>query len=302
MSAIIDRILSRLGDRDLLRKLRALPKSDLNSLLLALYEAQANNAAPADVLKAYQANRFCAPSGLDAVAYHLLEAEVLALAQKAGIEPVILSPSAPFASCSAFGCVSQNKVMSAARGTETLSDPTNMLAILIAARLKGREIDNQSPVHLCATARVARAQAIPSTRIHFSHFGVLGMVSSGKDGGSYACEKALLAKQLAYYKELLIEKYGARLSVELRQRGGYADPDGFFESMKQLVDMPIAVAADSEANNYYRGLQFKMYMHKGGDAVEIGDGGFVDWIQRMTGNKKERCLISGIGLDRLLLH
>lgn len=35
--------------------------------------------------------------------------------------------------------------------------------------------------------------------------------------------------------------------------------------------------------------------------IEIGDGGFVDWISQILGNKKERCLISGIGLDRLLL-
>jgi hypothetical protein len=32
--------------------------------------------------------------------------------------------------------------------------------------------------------------------------------------------------------------------------------------------------------------------------VEIGDGGFVDWTQRLTGNRKERLLISGVGVDR----
>lgn len=35
--------------------------------------------------------------------------------------------------------------------------------------------------------------------------------------------------------------------------------------------------------------------------INIGDGGFVDWTQKLLGNKKERCLISGIGLDRLLM-
>jgi len=42
-------------------------------------------------------------------------------------------------------------------------------------------------------------------------------------------------------------------------------------------------------------------MKKNNDKIEIGDGGFVDWIQKMTNNKKERCLISGIGIDRLML-
>ena len=34
------------------------------------------------------------------------------------------------------------------------------------------------------------------------------------------------------------------------------------------------------------------------DGVEIGDGGFVDWTQRLTGNRKERLLITGVGVDR----
>ena len=44
-----------------------------------------------------------------------------------------------------------------------------------------------------------------------------------------------------------------------------------------------------------------IFMEKENSKVEIGDGGFVDWMQKMTGNKKERCLLSGIGLDRLLI-
>ena len=36
-------------------------------------------------------------------------------------------------------------------------------------------------------------------------------------------------------------------------------------------------------------------------ALPNSDGDFVDWMRKMTNNKRERCLISGIGLDRLLL-
>ena len=32
---------------------------------------------------------------------------------------------------------------------------------------------------------------------------------------------------------------------------------------------------------------------------EVGDGGFVQWTQHLLGNRKERLLISGIGLDLL---
>lgn len=33
---------------------------------------------------------------------------------------------------------------------------------------------------------------------------------------------------------------------------------------------------------------------------EIGDGGFVDWTGKLTGNRKERLLISGFGVERLV--
>jgi hypothetical protein len=37
-----------------------------------------------------------------------------------------------------------------------------------------------------------------------------------------------------------------------------------------------------------------------GDHGEVGDGGFTDWTARLLGNGKERLLISGYGVDRLV--
>ena len=306
MSTITERILAQLGDERLIEKLLALPKSDLNSLLLRVFQEQSNNITPIDILKAFQINRFSVPSEIDPVAYHMYEAELLSLAREFGIEAVLLSPSAPFGSCSAFGCVDQNNVVSASRGTEILSDPTNMLSIIIAQKLKSKKVDNHNPLHYCTTARVLRAQTFPSAKGYYVHFGIFCIVSSGKDSGSYICEKALLGRQLLYYKKLLIEKYGARLSVVLQKRSGYADGAGFLEKMAELVknelpDIPVSFDLEQEDNNYYKGINFKLYMEKDNEKIEIGDGGFVDWTQKMTNNKKERCLISGISLDRLLI-
>ena len=306
MDAITDRILAQLGDRDLIEKLLALSNPDFHSLLLKLFQERARDVTPADLLKAFQTNRFAAPGEVDPAAYHLLEVELLALAREMEIAPVLLSPAAPFASCSAFGCVDQNNVVSAARGTEILSDPTNMLAVIIAAELKNHKADNKSPLHYCATGRVLRGQKFPQGKGVYPHFGLFCIVSSGRGGGSYTCEKDLLMRHLAYYKKLLIERYNARLSVVLRKRGGYADGDGFFDRMTELVrselpDVPISFDLTHEDNHYYKGINFKLYMEKEDGKTEIGDGGFVDWIQRMTGNRKERCLISGIGIDRLLI-
>lgn len=305
MNKIIERILRNLNDLELIHKLSELPKSDLNSLLLELYKTQTDKLSPTEVLKSYETNRFVAPSELNPVQYHKLEADLLAVAERFGIKGLLLSPNAPLGSCSVFGCVDQNKVISATRGVETLSDPTNQLAVHIAAQLKNKEIDHKLPIHLCTTARVTRAQSFSGSGF-FAHFGIFCIVSSGKASGTYLCEKELLVTQLAYYKKLLMEKYQAKLSVVLRKRSGYTDNDGFFAKMTELMkeelpDVPLSFDLEHEDNHYYKGINFKIYMHIGDEKVEIGDGGYVDWIQRMTGNKRERCLISGIGLDRLLM-
>ena len=306
MSSIMDRILTQLGDPALISKLSALSKPDFYSLLLGIFREQSDEITPVELLKSYQTNRFSKPSEIEPIAYHLLEAELLSIARKQDIKGILLSPSAPFAASSAFGCVDQNNVVSAMRGTEILSDPTNMLAIIVAERLKNKNLDNSEPIHFCTTARVLRAQVFPNTKRHFTHFGIFCIVSSGKDSGAYKCEKDLLVRQLVYYKSLLIEKYNAAISVVIRKRRGYADSDGFFNSMIKLVkaelpDVPVSFDSEFEDNNYYKGLHITMFMEKDNEKVEIGDGGFVDWIQQMTNNKKERCLISGIGIDRLLL-
>ena len=50
---------------------------------------------------------------------------------------------------------------------------------------------------------------------------------------------------------------------------------------------------------YYRDLCFKVYIYAGGEPQEVGDGGFTDWTARLAANRKERLLISGVGIDRL---
>jgi hypothetical protein len=50
---------------------------------------------------------------------------------------------------------------------------------------------------------------------------------------------------------------------------------------------------------YYTGLCYKVYAAIAGQRLEIADGGFVDWTQQLTGNRKERLLVGGFGVDRL---
>ena len=303
VSEILERILNKIGDAEVVEKLNSLSQSDLNTLLLEVMKKK--SILPNDMLKSYATNRFCVPSGCDAVEYHRFEIMLLELAKSIDIKSVMLSPVAPFGNCSTFGCVDQNNVVSALRGTEVLADPTNMVATIIADKIKNKALDNISPTHFCTTARTTRTQPLLSEN-HFAHFGIFCIVSSGKDTGSYSCEKEMLLNQLEYYKLLLLEKYNAKMSITIRKRGGYTDTDGFFERMSELIqaefpDTPFDFDLEHEDNNYYKGINFKIYMGKDGETLEIGDGGFVDWTQQMLGNKKERLLISGIGIERMMM-
>ena len=65
----------------------------------------------------------------------------------------------------------------------------------------------------------------------------------------------------------------------------------------------VTVIADPDrvsGRGYYTGVCFKIYAGGGPDHMrEVGDGGFVQWTQHMLGNRRERLLISGVGLDLL---
>jgi len=306
MSRILQRIVSQLGCTDLLERAGALAPSDLSSLILELSRIRTDRLKPSDLVERLPQNRFAAPSALDPAAYHALEAEVLTAAKADGVRPVLLSPVAPLGSCSVLGSVSQDKILSAVRGTEVLADSTNMLAIVLAAELKERtQARPDEGLHLCATSRLTRAQPF-SGPAAFAHFGLFGMVSSGRDTGCYGCESALLEKQLTLYRRVVRKLLRGDMAVVLRRRQGYPDGEGFFNRMNEhirrvLPGIPLSVEEAGTDNPYYLGLNFKLYADRNGERLEIGDGGFTDWTQKMLNNKKERLLISGVSLDRLMI-
>ena len=61
------------------------------------------------------------------------------------------------------------------------------------------------------------------------------------------------------------------------------------------------VNPDRAGAGYYEGLCFKVHPTFAGEAMETGDGGVVDWTRQLRNNGKERCVISGIGVDRIAL-
>lgn len=302
--AITRRLLEQVGCLELLDRFDSLSASDANSLLMVLFNRLAGRLTPRDLLKNYAHNRYAAPSAGDPARYHKTALELLDLAKANGFAPITLSPAALQGSCSVLASVSQNKIISASRGTELLADPTNMLAVHIADGIKNGSLSHgDGGIHLCAAQRVTRVQAM-FPKGFYPHFGLFCLVSAGRDSGSYAFEKQALVKHLALYESFFRKRGDEGMSLTFRARGGYADSAGFFAAMRQASTEAFphieSRAAESDFDNpYYLGVNVKFYLPGDGRPVELGDMGFVDWTQKLLGRRKERMFISAMGLERL---
>ncbi|MGW4210169.1 hypothetical protein ACWEIJ_19420 [Lentzea sp. NPDC004789] len=272
MSALT-RVLRALGGSDVLDRLARLPGSDLTTLLLALTRRRASALSGPDVLRQYRSDRFVAPSSVPFPVLRAAEDRLLA-ALPPSFDVVGLAPVAPLGTCSAVAEMDQNNVLSTIRGTEVAADATNALALEAAVRRQASTED----VRLAAVQRVVRSQLFEGAG-RFAHFTLFAAVSAGRDRGSLAFERRHFAEHVAFLRE-------ACGDVEVRVT--VLDPR--FEVVRG--ELP---ADPSRRTGYYQGLCYKVYLH----GEEIGDGGFTDWTQRLTGNRKERLLISGVGVDRL---
>ena len=57
----------------------------------------------------------------------------------------------------------------------------------------------------------------------------------------------------------------------------------------------------SAGRGYYSHLCFKIAVDTQSETIEVGDGGFVDWMARLLNNGKERLMTSGLSLERLAM-
>ena len=304
---ILQRIEQELGLPSLANKLsNELSSSDFNSLLTEVFALRADKNAVDETLKRYAQNQYAKPAACNAAQYRKLETDMLFAAEANGVQSMILSPASLFGSCSTFGAVSQNKVISATRNLEILSDATNMLALYIAAGIKNGTLSHgNAPIHLCTTHRHIRYQSSFGEGM-LPHFGIYTMVSAGKSRSSYAFEIETLLFHLRFYHDYWLQKYGSLLSVTFNRRVGYKDPEGFFrqvvEAVKErMLDMEIIIDERENDTTYYKGLQATLNAQVGGKRIEIGDIGFTDWTQKLLNRPGERLLISAMALDRQML-
>ena len=184
-------ILNLLGEQNFERLTNSLSGSELQSVLLEVMHARAAARTPSQVLGQYEEDAFCRPATVDPREALTIDTELFAAAEE--FEAIELSPVAPLGACSTFALTDQNRVLAALRATEVVADPTNVLALECARRMRGGE---RSAVHLAASQRVVRAQPTPKLPGYAPHFRLFVLVSSGREQEDHALTVESLLLQM----------------------------------------------------------------------------------------------------------
>jgi hypothetical protein len=283
-----------------------LSPTDLTSLLLEVYRRRAAARAPRDLLVDHADNRFCRPAVVDARS--LAEWDRLAFAAlPSDFDVVELSPLAPLGVCSVVATVSQHRVVSTTRGVEVLSDGSNVLALECALRRRaGRNSREDVQVKLAASARVVRAQQFEGAR-SFAHFRLFHLCSAGRDSGSSRFVIDALVEHVGIQLTALRAFLGdaVPLRVALTDLATHESSEPFAERLmtplrRDHIGVDVVIDQERESGRgYYRSVCFKLFARVADEWLDIGDGGDVDWMEKLLSDRRERLFISGVGSERV---
>jgi len=269
-----------------------LAPSALWSLLLDVFARRAAARAPADLLRQWERDGFVQPAALEQRTLVELDGHLLAAAPD--FEALELSPLAPLGACAAVGPTSQHKIVSALRGTEVVSDPTNVLALECARRLRA---DAAQVVRLATCHRCVRAQPFPKQRGFAPHFRLFALASAARERADHAFTLAALGEHIAVHLAAL-----ARL-----ERHGYAFPERRLVILANAARAPladrlaatvggVAVERGGLEHPYYDGIRFQISARDpAGTPIPLIDGGPFDWLGRLTSNRRLVLVASGMG-------
>jgi hypothetical protein len=168
-----------------------LPLSDLQSLLLEVYQARVADLREPDV-KDRAGRALLAPSKVDARV--LNEFDRIGFETASEFDAIELSPVAPLGLTRVLGAIDQNSVLTTIRNAEVLGDATVAMALECSRRRKR----DATPVRLVSSHRAVRLQPFDLPG-YVPHFRLLSMVSAGRDTGSHAFEIQHLGEHLRFY-------------------------------------------------------------------------------------------------------
>ena len=261
------------------------------SLLLAVAEARAGDRAVQDLVEQWTHDRFVQPAYVDQRS--LIEVDRHLLSACAAFEAIELSPVAPLGACSAMGRTSQNKILTTLRGTEVVADPTNVMALECARRLKR---DMTATIRLATSHRCVRAQEIPKIRGFAAHFRIFCLASAGVERRDHAFTVESLAEQIAVLSRALdlLEQHGFAFPGRRTTGLATAARSALGDRIAERLHPPAARSVLDHA--YYNGLRYQIAARTT-DGIEIPlvDGGVFDWVARLASNRRAVYAASGIG-------
>ena len=260
--------------------------------LLAIARSHAARKRPGDVRAQYARDAFVAPSFLDQRA--ALRLDALALAAAPEFEAMLLSPLAPLASCVAVSPSNQDRVVTTMRGSEVVSDPTNVLALECTRRLAALADD----VRLCTVHQVVRAQRFGARPGMSQHFRMFALAEAGRARADHAFEVEAFVRHLAVFSRLLDNAgtKGARVARVLA--AARAAPIAKRVCARLAAELPgLELVTGALDSGYYAGLRVLLDV---GDA-NLSDTGLFDWVAQLASDRRLRFVASGFGLQRLAL-
>jgi hypothetical protein len=277
--------------------------SQLSSVLLEVMQHRAAARTPAEVLAQYERDPFCRPAEVDLRT--ALDVDRHLLAAAADFEAIELPPVAPLATCSSVAPTAQNRVLSALRSTEVVADPTNVLALECAHRLRTAPAVALTPVHLATCQRVIRAQPVPKLPGYTSHFRIFVLASGGIEAVDHAFTAATLAHHIRTMLAALdrLEQHGFTFGA--RHVDLLATPARAALADRIAAGLtPTAVQRKLLEHPYYSaGLRYMLWVTApDGTQLPLADGGAFDWLTKLTSNRRAVYIASGAGAQLIPLR
>jgi hypothetical protein len=269
-----------------------LPLAELKSLLIEVLRERARTRSGPNVLEQYRADGFCRPAAVDQRLSVAIDGELLAAAM--GFEAIELSPLAPLAGTSSFALTDQNRVVSTCRGTEVVSDTTNVLALECAERLRRAP---GATIHLATSQRVVRAQPFPKLPGYAPHFRLFALASAGIERKDHALIIETLTRHVRTLLAALERLENRGYTFGARRLELLATEDRAVLADRIAANLQLDVRRELLQHPYYSaGLRFKLSVTTpDGQELPLADGGAFDWVARLTSNRRAVFVASGLG-------
>jgi hypothetical protein len=285
-------------DLPLVDQLATRTPSELLPALLEVLSRQATRRPPSELVEQFQRDGFVRPSAVDLRV--TLALDRIALDVAAAFEAVLLSPLAPLGVCSVVSPTHQDRAVSTIRGSEVVSDPTNVLALECARRLAA---DRSAHVRLCTIHQVVRPQRFAPRPGFSQHFRMFALAEAGLAQPEHGFEVTAVVDHVALFCRLMaaFEPLGCRfanpratlLTSPARRACSHRIRQRLRESLPEL---PVVEA--ELGSSYYDGVRvFVEVDDLAGSSVPLCDTGLFDWVGRLTSNRRMRLVASGFGLQ-----